>query len=375
MRFASPPSYSFTMCLATAAFLLVAGTLAGCGEKSFGEATLGTLTVTPNSSIPFDGLRLEQTTVSVVTLQNTGNGSITVQSVELDTRSREFAIQENPGTFVIAPGDFQEVVIAYTPTDCGTPDRGDLVITSNAANADDNGETRVSLSPQELVPQVRVDPNPIDFGRVVSGETKTVEVTLSNSGSCALTVNDLFLSGSLDFFFSEPNSGDPRGVSETEPDLPLTLEAEEEVIYTMSYAPVSDGFDEATLIVRSDDAANRAVEVPVVANGNQPCIQVTDEAGIDYGQAFIGEAHAKTITVTNCSQRQELTISSISLLEHSDLGGFDRFQATGLPTQYPVVLEPEGTTSFVLTYTPIEYDGEQTVDGAMLEFVSDDEAK
>lgn len=373
--------------LSVLSVLAMMAALAGCGDDgggdSFGTVSLGLLQVTP-TVLAFDASQIDADSVQFLTVQNVGEGPLTIAGMDLETRSSEFRIQGVDFPLVLTPGDSRVIEVIYTPADCRT-DRGNLVIRSNDP---ETPQLAIPLQPQELTGQVRVHPNPIDFGRVPSGSEKTLTVTLTNAGTCALTANDLFLTGSFDFFFTQPTGeGEALEHVQFDPTLPITLETGESTTFDVTYRPTNDGFDDATLIVRSDDARNRSVDVPVVANGDQACITVTDEDGIDYGQRFIGEDHAKTITITNCSQREDLLVSNVELLEHPDEGGFDRYALTDVPDlTEPLMLPPQESTSTILTYSPILYtpdnhedcddvEGCEITDGAMFLVESNDEVK
>ena len=359
----------------------------GCGddgEGSYAGVDLGKIQVNP-SVLTFDSSQIGQEAVQFLTIESVGTGDLVVASMELDSRSTEFEIRGADFPMTLPPGESRLVEVVYNPSDC-VPDRGSLVIRSNDQ---DRPALPIPLQPQELTGQVRVHPNPIDFGRVPSGATKTLAVTLTNAGTCALDVNDLFLSGSFDFEFTTAEE-EGLGVEYAAyaPELPFSLEPNENISLWITYHPENDGFDEATMIVRSDDARNRNVDVPVVANGDQACIVVSDEDGIDFGQRFIDEEHPKTITITNCSQRAELELSNIELMEHLELDGFDRYVLSDVPDlSSPMVIAPQESTSVMLTYSPILYtpenrpddctneEGCEIADGAMLLVESTDEVK
>jgi len=359
----------------------------GCGDDgggSYAGVSLGKLQVNP-TVLTFDSSEIGLESVQFLTVENVGTGDLIIAAMELDTRSTEFSIRGAEFPMNLPPGESRLLEVVYNPSDC-SPDRGNLVIRSNDQ---DRPTLPIPLQPQELTGQVRVHPNPIDFGRVPSGATKTLAVTITNAGTCALDINDLFLTGSFDFEFTTAEE-EGMGVEYTsyEPELPLSLEPSDAISMYVTYHPENDGFDEATMIVRSDDARNRNVDVPVVANGDQACIVVSEEDGIDFGQRFIGEDHPKTITITNCSQREDLLLSNIELNEHHELDGFDRYVLSDVPDlTEPMTIAPQNSTSVLLTYSPILYtpenrpddcsdeEGCEIADGSMLVVESNDEVK
>ena len=388
MRQNLEPRGLFALCSRFGLLTLVLSLLAlsACGDDgsgSYGAVSLGKLRVSP-TVLTFDSNEIDVESVQFLTLENVGEGQLTIAKMELDTRSAEFSLRQAEFPFSLEPGEIKIVEVVYTPSDCNS-DRGNIVISSNDRDAP---SLPIPLQPQELTGQVRVHPNPIDFGRVPSGMTRTQTVTITNAGTCALDINDLFLTGSFDFEFTEAaEDGLDVEFTSFEPTLPIALETSESATFQITYHPENDGFDEATMIVRSDDARNRNVDVPVVANGDQACIVVSEEDGIDYGQRFIGEEHPKTITITNCSQHEDLLLSRLDMIEHDELDGFDRYVLTDVPDlTEPLVIMPQESTSVVLTYSPILYtpdnhedcddaEGCEIADGAMMIFESNDEVK
>ncbi|MBN1944221.1 MAG: choice-of-anchor D domain-containing protein [Bradymonadales bacterium] len=354
----------------------------GCKEEQFGEYLLAEIAVTP-TSLTFDSREIGDATVQYLTIENIGSGELIIETVDLDTRSTEFWVEGSTTPFTLEAGGTVQVQVWYSPADC-RGDRGNLLIHSNASNSPD---ITVPLQPQSMTGQVWVNPSPVDFGRVPANQMKTVTVTVTNVGTCGLTVNDLFLTGSFDFKFTAPAE---EGVLEVEPALPFTLETEQSNQFDITYMPANDGFDQALLMIRSDDASRRTIEVPVYANGDEACIIVTDETtGIDFGERFIGEVSGKTITVTNCSQQQDLLVDGITLGEHAELIGLERYSLDEVPSDLdtnPWVIPPQDSENFILNYEPILYtttthpdlcttDPCEVVDGAVLSITSNDEVK
>lgn len=355
----------------------------GCGDEVV-EVAVAEIYVNP-ASLQFTVSRIGEPSAFPLTIGNRGTGTLIVDRIEIDSRSTEFQMQEVSLPFSLEQNQERVIEVYYTPADC-VSDRGNIHVFSNDPDPDDK-EKVIPLQPSELTGQVRVNPNPVDFGRVPAGDAATLTTRIENTGTCSLTINDLFLTGSFDFSFTQSDGAD--GLIEYTPTLPITLDTAEYYEIDITFAPTNDGFDEATLIVRSDDAGNRTVDVPVVANGDQACIVVTDEDGIDFGARFIGDTHEKAVTITNCSQRQDLEVYSIELGPHFELQGSELFGLSGLPDlTEPLIIIPGGTSSFTLTYTPIVYTFEthpelcdegdevcEVPDGATLSLTSNDSVK
>jgi hypothetical protein len=349
-----------------------------CGEDDFVQVGVSSISVTPNV-LSFNAQGVGVPDTQYLTIANVGRGELVVTAIEMVTQSREFSFEGGAPSFPIrlAQGEERHFPFTYNPEDC-RPDRGSLWIRSN------DRDVQVALQPQDLTGTVFVNPGIVDFGRVVANQYRTIAVNITNSGTCTLNINDLFISGSGEFHFSQP-MGDGWAVTDPMPaEGPITLEPSQTVAVDITYNPINDGFDEGLMYIRSDDAATREKEVPLVANGDQACISVTEEDGIDYGSRFIGETHGRTMTIRNCSQREQLHVTSLELGPHWELDGLERYGLTALPT-LPLTLAPQELGTFTLTYSPIQYtpethpgctsEGCEVPDGAVLTVLSNDEFK
>jgi hypothetical protein len=367
---------------AVAVALVGLGVLAvACGDDNFAQVAVSDISVTPRV-LSFNARGLGVADTQYLTITNVGSGELVVTDLQLVSQSREFVIEGNL-TFPmrLAQGEDRQIAVSYTPEDCRS-DRGSLVVHSN------DGQVSVQLQPQDLTGTVFVNPPTVDFGRVIATTHRTIGVNITNSGTCTLHINDLFISGSGEFAFSQPmGDGAWAPYDPLPPGADIVLEPSQTFTVDITYSPTNDGFDQGLMYIRSDDAATREKEVPLVANGDQTCISVTDENGIDYGSRFVGETHPKTLTITNCSQRETLRVSSIELREHWDLDGLERYSLSGLPdlSGGPLTLAPQQNATFVLTFAPIQYtpetnptcseEGCQVPDGALLVIESNDEYK
>jgi hypothetical protein len=351
----------------------------GCSEDERSECVgsictgfTAKLNVFPDPVV-FTTVAIDVPSVQYLTISNLDEAALIVTQIDLQTSSREFSIGNADTPFTVGAGEERVIEVWYRPTDC-RDDRASLAIYSN--DADLKGDPYVvQLVAPEMGGQVRVHPNPIEFGRVPGGSNETQTVTITNSGTCELSINDIFLTGSFDLVLTEP-AGDGWAELDLEPLLPVTLAPAETFDLDVTYHPEIDGYDDGTLIIRSDDARNGEVQVPIYANSEGPCIIVTDEAGIDFGQRLIDSVHDRAITVTNCSPSEELVVSSLALGPHWELGGLGeielRFTDNPEPTRdAPWRLVPGGADVFTLRYSPINAGS----DGAILTVRSNDEAK
>ena len=98
--------------------------------------------------------------------------------------------------FTIESGQNRKITIRYTPGDENAADTGSVEFTTNDP---ENANVAIPISVREDSPELIFRPSSLDFGRVAVGESKSLEVTLTNIGGFDLDVRDLKVVGRTDF--------------------------------------------------------------------------------------------------------------------------------------------------------------------------------
>jgi len=204
--------------------------------------------------------------------------------------------------------------------------------------------------------ELQVSPNPIVFGQVKGGEVETQTVSVANVGIAPLTITNISISGSLDFW---PEVGARENASFPAPPLEPNSSFELRLVY----APPSLGSDLARLIIDYEVwGESRQYSAELNNNVVHPCIRVTPSDQIDFGQAIIGEATPKAVTIENCGTKG-LTLHSIALAA----GTAPEFELANRPSeleaQTPVVLAKNSSRRFLVLFTP---PAEESYSGTLL---------
>jgi len=111
-------------------------------------------------------------------------------------------------------------------------------------------------------PQIQVSPNSLDFGRVNTGATKQLALTVSNTGTAGLTVQSITKTSAL-FTISSPAP-------------PFTVSPGSQQTVTVTFAPTAAGAVSDTLTLASNDPDHPTVTVSVTGEGyagTAPAIQ------------------------------------------------------------------------------------------------------
>ncbi|RMH69437.1 MAG: choice-of-anchor D domain-containing protein, partial [Gemmatimonadetes bacterium] len=179
-----------------------------------------------------------------------------------------------------------------------------LTITS-----DDDDESTVTIPLTgvaiPLIPEIEVSPLMGNFGTIFVDETSTVTFTLSNLGNTPLHVGGQVISGTnADEFSIIDGAGS------------VVIEAGEQHVTTVQFAPVSAGSKLATLTISSDDPDNPTVDIILIGTGVQ--LIVDDQVHIqpanwDFGQVLVGGSAVSAFAVTNTGT-EPVTILSQSFV-------------------------------------------------------------
>jgi hypothetical protein len=127
------------------------------------------------------------TTPRTVTLTNSGSENLSISQIAIvaggtNPAPNDFIIQSNGCQNSVATGSKCAISVAFAPTSTGERSAA-LSITDNAAGS----PQMISLSGTGVTPsQVRLSPNPLDFGTQNVGASASMTVTLTNAGQTNL---------------------------------------------------------------------------------------------------------------------------------------------------------------------------------------------
>ncbi|MEX2554444.1 MAG: choice-of-anchor D domain-containing protein [Actinomycetota bacterium] len=173
-------------------------------------------------------------------ISNPGQDTLTVSAVKkVGTNAADFVVPI-PAAFSLAPGATKSINVAFQPTGDGLR-KATLEITSNSCT---QPKLNVSLVGTGVIPNIVVQPNPIDVGTSSVGKKgKPTAVTVSNEGAAALKITTIQIIGenAPDFELS--------GL----PPVPETLQPDESFVFAIRMTPTEEGLRLASINVLSDD--------------------------------------------------------------------------------------------------------------------------
>jgi len=188
-----------------------------------------------------------------VNLSNSGSAALSITSIAITgTNSGDFAQTNNCGSSVAA-GSSCTINLTFKPTATGTRS-ATLTVTDNAS---DSPQT-ASVTGTGTSSPVSLSPASLSFGNQVVNTTSAAQaVTLTNSGSSALTITSIAITGTNSGDFAQNNNC---------PLSPSTLAAGAKCTINATFTPSATGTRSATLTV-SDNATGSPQTVALSGTG------------------------------------------------------------------------------------------------------------
>jgi hypothetical protein len=205
------------------------------------------------ASLNFGSVLVGQAADSAVSLDNQGNGPLTVRS--LDGLGGAFSVVSPAPPFTVPPGGRQEVTVRFSPAAAGAQ-TGTLSIRSDDPSGATATVSLTGLGVPAAAPRLEVTPEGLDFGEVAAGQTRELTLTLRNAGGAELSVSSI-ASSSAQFAVPAPS-------------IPFSLAAGAEQAVTVRFSAGSAGQKTGALTIASNDPGRAAVTVSLVAQDLTP---------------------------------------------------------------------------------------------------------
>lgn len=246
-----------------------------------------------------------------VTLANTGSASLSITSIA----SSNAAFAVSGGTCAaggsVAAGSSCTVSLVFRPSAAGTAS-GTLTFTHNASPT----TTAVALggSGVALTPQGAVSPASLGFTQVVGSTSTAQTVTVTNSGTAALVLSSLSLSGSQASEFAIASGSTCAAGSSVAPGASCAV--------NLSFTPAASGSRSATLAIGNNGSATLTVALSGTGTAVPVPVIALNQNALTFGSQALGSTSAaQTITVSNTgSAALQLSALSMSGANAGDFG-------------------------------------------------------
>lgn len=258
------------------------------------------------TSLTFGSQALGTTSAAqAVTLTNSGGAPLTITGLSITgTDAGQFAqtnsCPASPTT--LASGATCTINVTFTPTTSGTR----TAALSVADNASGSPQTVPLNGTGASAPAVRTSPSSLTFQSEQIGASSTPQViTITNSGSAALTITSIGLTGT--------NPGD-FGITYTCALAPSTLAAGGSCTVSVTFAPTASGSRTAAVTV-TDDAFDSPQSVPISGTGTVTPVPAAalSPSSVSFPSQVVGTTSAPTTVTLSNTGNATMNISGISV--------------------------------------------------------------
>jgi len=326
---------------------------------SSGPNPLTLVSVSGSSSLPqssagfaptntdFGAVALGTNRTETITITNTGVTNLTITALIISTNSVFTNITSATPPIVIPPGGSTNVVVDFAPVADGVTNDTLFVVQDNPVTTNALGLVGTGVDPT-FDCTMNVSTNNLAFGVVGLGQSNTLTVAISNTGSNDCTITALTLTGSSAFSLLAPPLP-----------FPVNVNSDSNVLVTVAYSPTAVTTDTGTLFISSDDPTNPVIAVSLTGSGSQPLLVVTTNA-LNFGGIPVGSNSTLSVTVSNASAVRA-TINSIGIT-----AGNANFTLDPSVTTSDVPLSPGAVEQVAVVYTATH----QGADSGTLSIVS-----
>ena len=221
-------------------------------------------------------------TAQMVTVNNTGTGSVSIAGVSLTgANPGDFAQSNNCGNSLAAAASCT-ISLTFTPTSPGARTAG-LSISDSASGSPQT----VSLAGTGGGASLSLTATSLTFGAQTLGTTSAAQpVTLSNTGTAAMSITSVAVSGTNAGDFSQTNT------------CPSSLPAGGNCNVSVTFAPTAIGSRSASVTI-TDNAPGSPQAISLSGTGSGPVVQVSPST-LTFGGTSVGSTSGiQSLTLTN----------------------------------------------------------------------------
>jgi hypothetical protein len=243
------------------------------------------------------GNQLENMTSAAqnVTLTNTGNTALSITNIAVTGTDSNWYAESNTCGTSVAAGASCTITATFTPLQ-GGPASPSINLTDTGTGSPQS----IALSGTGVIPTATLAPMSLNFGNVNLGTSSSpLTATLTNSGTAALALSSIGISGTNSNDYSETNT---CGTS-----VPIGATC----MITVAFTPQATGSTSAD-VTFTDDAKNSPQSLSLSGTGTVPGISF-NPTSVSFGTQTVGKKSAgQKITVTNTGTGT-LTLTSVTL--------------------------------------------------------------
>ncbi|MBI3668537.1 MAG: choice-of-anchor D domain-containing protein [Acidobacteria bacterium] len=271
-------------------------------------------------SLDFGNVAVGSRSSQTVVLSNSGNANLIISRAEVTGAG--FGLSWVAPRLTLAPNQHTVLTVTYTPAAAGLA-VGSVSLAGNVSST----ANAVPLLANGVQPGLTVNPAFVSEGEVDLGGSSSQTVTISNTGSAALTVTQVNVTG--------------PGFSVSGLSLPLTLSPSQSTNFSVRFSPTAAGTVTGVMVLVSNAGNPTTVGLSGIGVVNNPAISVSP-TNVAFSNVNVGSSGTQTISVTNTG-KGTLTVSQ------ANVNGAG-FSTSGL--SLPLSLQPNHSASFSVRFSP-----------------------
>jgi hypothetical protein len=280
------------------------------------------LTVSP-SSLSFGNVAAGSSSTLPVTLTSSGTSAVTVNSATISGTG--FTVSGATFPVTLNPKQTLTLNVKFAPTTAGAV-TGTLSLSSNSST---NATVGVGVSGTGTgTPQWSMSSTSLSFGSVAVGSNTTLPVTITSSGTSAVTVNAATISGS--------------GFTVSGATFPVTLNPKQTLTLNVKFAPTAAGAVAGTLSLSSNASTNATAGVSLSGTGTTTPQLTMSSTSLSFGDVTVHSNATLGVTLTSAGATA-VTINSATI---SGTG----FTVSG--ATFPVTLNPQQAITLQVKFAP-----------------------
>ncbi|HPB58640.1 MAG TPA: choice-of-anchor D domain-containing protein [Candidatus Saccharicenans sp.] len=256
--------------------------------------------LTPKIRLPLTALDFGSVSVGTsvdksCSLYNDGQGDLIIYDIYYESGSSNFHFISPTVPFSISPGSSKDITFEYTPNDTAAATAFFRIETN------DPDHRRVSLELRantQTGPIIIVSPINLDFGEVLTNQSKDMDVTISNDGQIDLTISNITqIAGSGDFSYTGAAN--------------FTLKPSDSRTLIFRFQPTKEGQRSATFRIDSNSINYPQLIIEVKGTGAVRPVLALNAYELDFGDVNLCSQLDKSLTVTN-NGNTNLIVSNIA---------------------------------------------------------------
>lgn len=314
--------------------LALTSVLGGCDcQESTGVSLEAEIQAIPKALI-YEAVAIGKNLTREVVVKNVGRGSLILQDVVIvnESAGNPFRLlTQKSFPLEIEPGQSERWQVRYEPKRAGIA-KGYIKTVSNAKNSDSEGVFRIDLKSAELSADISALPNPLDYGFVKPGESKTLKLTITNKGSAPLELFSATFEKDVEKEFAV----------KTNLAYPVEIGPAKKLEVEITYTPKKPAAD-ITLILRNNTSTTARYPVRLVGQLASPDIEV-EPTKLVFDKTSVGTRGAKTFKITN-KGTTTLEVKGITLGSNTS----SDFDIPTLPT-FPLMIDSGKSAEIEVVY-------------------------